>query len=405
MSRSSELTAALILLVVGCQTETEVVVTEPASGKFVFAWAGDESGGDGDFLAVVDSDPTSDRYGEVLTTLSVGESGIMPHHTEHRMPEGDILFANDFSAGKTYLFDLSDPLSPKLAGSFEGAGEFTYPHSFERLPNGNVLATFQTVGEGNEQVGGLVELDQTGALVRGASASDPEVEFIRPYSLVILPDLDRVVSTSTDMKGEEESRHVQVWRLSDLSLIKTIELQDGDRGGEGLFPGEPRVTENGTVIVTTFRCGVYQIDGVGGGDPTADLVHTHEWVGGYECALATVIGNIIVQTVPAIGGLVSIDFSDPSAPREVGRIEFGPGLHPHWIASSSDGRRVVVSGYRALAGRLLIVDFDPTTGRMSLDERFSDKDTIFPGVSFRRDHWPHGTTRDALPHGVVFSRE
>ena len=111
---------------------------------------------------------------------------------------------------------------------------------------------------------------------------------------------------------------------------------------------------------------------------------------GYECALATVIGDFIVQTVPAIGGLVTIDFSDPMMPREAGRIEFGPGLHPHWIASSTDGRRIVVSGYRALAGRLLIVDLDPISGRMTLDERFSDEGSIFPGVSFRRDHWPHG---------------
>ncbi|MFV1980532.1 MAG: hypothetical protein ACC655_05200 [Rhodothermia bacterium] len=375
------------------------------SGQFVFAWAGDDKGGDSDFLAVVDSDPTSDRYGEVLTTLPVGVSESMPHHTEHRMPEGDTLFANDFRAGKTYLFDLSDPLNPEIAGSFENAGKYTFPHSFERLPNGNVLSTFQTVGEGNQEVGGLVELDPTGAFVRGASAADPDVEFVRPYSLAILPELDRVVSTSTDMKGSVESWHVQVWRLSDLSRIKTIALPQGARGDEQLYPGEPRVTDNGTVVVTTFRCGVYRIDGVEGEDPTAVLVYTHEYVEGYECALATAIGNFVVQTVPAIGGLVSLDFSDPVTPLEAGRIEFGPGLHPHWIASSSNGRRIVISGYRALAGRLLIVDFDRTSGRMALDELFSDKGSIFPGVSFRRDHWPHGTTRDAIPHGVVFSRE
>ena len=282
ISRLCRLAPVVLLLLGACQPGPEADAPEqelePASGKFVFAWAGDDQGGDSDFLAVVDSDPTSDRYGEVLTTLPVDVSGTMPHHTEHRMPEGDTLFANDFSAGKTYIFDLSDPLNPEIAGSFEEAGEFTYPHSFARLSSGNVLATFQTVGEGNQQVGGLVELDPIGTFVRGASAADPDVEFIRPYSLAILPELDRVITTSTDMNGTAESWHVQIWHLSDLSLIKTIALPHGGRGDEGLYPGEPRVTENGTVVVTTFRCGVYRIDGVGGEDPTAELIHSHEYV-------------------------------------------------------------------------------------------------------------------------------
>lgn len=375
------------------------------SGKYLFAWASDDRGGDSDFLAVVNSDPSSERYGTVLATVTVGESGTGAHHTEHRMPEGGILFANGFPAGKTYRFDLTDPLNPKLAGSFTSANDFTYPHSFERLPSGNVLATFQTTGEGNEKPGGLVELDPNGRLIRGSSAETADAGFVRPYSLAILPEKDRVVSTSTDMNGKDESRHVQIWRLSDLSLLHTIALPHGKRGDEGLYPGEPRVTENGTVIVGTFRCGVYRIDGVESDKPSARLVRALDYVGGYECALSTVVGDFVIQTVPAIGGLVSFDFSDPADPAEADRIVFGPGLHPHWISSSSDGRRIVVSGYRALSGRLLIVNFDPDSGRMTLDKRFTDKDSIMPGVSFRRDHWPHGTTRDALPHGVVFSTE
>jgi hypothetical protein len=49
---------------------------------------------------------------------------------------------NVFAAGATFLIDVSDPLAPTVAGSFREMGEFTYPHTFERLPNGNVLATF-----------------------------------------------------------------------------------------------------------------------------------------------------------------------------------------------------------------------------------------------------------------------
>jgi hypothetical protein len=52
-----------------------------------------------------------------------------------------------------------------------------------------------------------------------------------------------------------------------------------------------------------------------------------------------------------------------------------------------------------------MVDFDPENGTMSLDESFRDPGSIMPGVSFLRDDWPHGITRDAIPHGVVFSVE
>ena len=43
--------------------------------------------------------------------------------------------------------------------------KYTFPHSFERLPNGNVLATFQTIGEGNKKEGGLVEITSKGDYV------------------------------------------------------------------------------------------------------------------------------------------------------------------------------------------------------------------------------------------------
>ena len=61
------------------------------------------------------------------------------------------------------------------------------------------------------------------------------------------------------MKESELSRVVQVWRLSDLSLIKTISLDPGPRGNEHYDPAEPRVLSDGkTVLVSTFFCGLYQ---------------------------------------------------------------------------------------------------------------------------------------------------
>jgi hypothetical protein len=46
-------------------------------------------------------------------------------------------------AGRTFLFDLRDPLNPRTAGSFTDVDGYMDPHSYLRLPNQNILATFQ----------------------------------------------------------------------------------------------------------------------------------------------------------------------------------------------------------------------------------------------------------------------
>jgi len=54
--------------------------------------------------------------------------------------------------------------------------------------------------------------------------------------------------------------------------------------------------------------------------------------------------------------------------------------------------------------RLFIIDFDPASGALTLDERFRDAGAARPGVSLSQKTWPHGFTGKAIPHGTVFSR-
>ena len=135
------------------------------------------------------------------------------------MPPGGFLVANAFGSGPSMVFDLRDPLRPTLSSSFGELDGFMHPHTYVRLPNGHVLATFQyRGGHGPKaQGGGLVEVTPRGELVRSSSAMDPAAakELIRPYSLVVIPALDRIVSTNTAMHEEDgNARTVQIWRLS-----------------------------------------------------------------------------------------------------------------------------------------------------------------------------------------------
>lgn len=390
---------------------------DTAPARYLFAWAGDADRADSDFLVVLNADPASAEYGHVITTLPVGRSGTMPHHTEHRMPESRILFANGFMPGTTFRFDLTDPENPRLAGSFEAAGEFTHPHSYERLPNGNVLATYQGQGERNVDPGGLAEITDDGEVVRAANAGGSEAAsnsgrnpLLRPYSLAAVPDLDRVVVTSYDMGedmgftgGRRERTHVvQVWRLSDLEVLATIDLPPGPGGGGDEQPGEPRVLSDGeTVYVATFTCGLYRMAGLTTDAPSAEFVHGF---GGGGCALPVVLGDFWIQSVPSANAVVALDVSDPARPREVSRVALGPRNFPHWLALDPAGGRIVVADRGDGERRLFVLTVDGETGELVLDERFRDPGSERAGIDFGRAEWPHGATGAATPHGTVFGR-
>src|SRR5438132_9504305 len=136
------------------------------SNSYLFVWAGDDAKKSSDFLAVLDADSKSPHYGQVVASVAVpGPSGT-PHHTELEMPDDGFLLANAFESGRTMLFDLREPLHPSLVTSFGDLNGYMHPHTYVRLPNGHVLATFQYHGghEPKSDGGGLVEFDERGHL-------------------------------------------------------------------------------------------------------------------------------------------------------------------------------------------------------------------------------------------------
>lgn len=376
---------------------------------YLFVWAGAEDEGDSDFLAVIDADPASPTYAEIVASVPVGIRG-MAHHSEHVMPPGDTLFVNAFHAGASFLIDLSDPLEPKVAGGFRELGEYAYPHSFERLPNGNVLATFQMKGEGNRVPGGLVEIDPAGRAVRFADAADPVDPELRPYSVTPIPGIDRAVSTTTDMHIEHEGTSFQVWRLSDLALLNTVHLAPGPEGREHRDPAEVRLLgDSVTAIMTTFSCAMYLLHDLEMDAPRAELIYTFPWES-YEtdlCAIPATRGNYWIQTHTHSAGsrLVSLDVSDPSRPEVVDEISVADDWAPHWISLEPGGDRVVLTSEPGeTLYRVLLLRLDPETGGLALDSTFRDPGAAQPGVSFDRRSWPHGEAGPARPHGAVFSR-
>jgi hypothetical protein len=392
----------------------------PAPGEYLFVWTGDSSAKVSDFLAVIDANPASPKYGAVITSLPTGMIGAHPHHTEGEMPTNGHLLANGFHAGRTWLFDLSQPRQPKILTSFTDVAGFSHPHTFIRLANGHVLATFQYKAdsatartdamtmEGEHSTGGLVEMDERGTVIRSGSGSDPAIadKRIFPYSVLPMPPIDRAVSTTTDMNEDDKkatSEWVQFWRLSDLKLLRSISLKPGPRGDENQFSGEPRLLPDGkSVYIHTFNCGLYLVRGVDNAEPSATFVKGFE---GKDCGVPILTSHYWLQPVPKAHALVSLDITDPEHPREVSSVKLGDDEGAHWIAIDATGKRVVLnSGGYSRSDRLFIINFNPATGALSLDERFRDPGGAQPGVDFAAKTWPHGFIAHAAPHGTVFSR-
>jgi hypothetical protein len=369
------------------------------SSDHLFVWTAAADSTQPDFLAVLDVRAESDGYGSVVATLTVPGLRNIPHHTEHEMAGDGLLFANSYVTGQTYIFDLGSPDEPRLAGQFGDLDGYSHPHSYVRLPNGNVLAAFQMRHGAEGMVpGGLVEMTSRGRLVRSSSAFGPGVpRGARTYSLVAVPALDRVVSTTSDMNATNPhlAREVQVWRLSDLTLLHTFALPAGPRGDEADHTAEPRLLKDGrTVVVTTFSCGLYLLDGLDGDAPSGRLVASFPRSVGTSCAIPVVSGHHLIITVPSYPAVVSLDLSDPAAPREVSRLMLPDGWVPHWLALEPNSRRLVLTGYRAMADRVVLLTHEPATGALAIDDRFREAGTTLPGVRVT-----------GVPHGAVFSRK
>ena len=398
----------LALMLIAPVALTAQLPPPPAArgSEYLYLWTASEDSTQADFLAVLDVREKAGRYGHLVTTVPVPGRGNEPHHTEHAMAADNRLFANGFGSGQSFVFDMTDKARPRLANQFGDIAGMMHPHSFLRLPNGNVLATFQMQHDSLGMApGGMAELTPRGQLVRSVSDNRAGLDRrIRPYSAAIVSALDRIVTTTTDMIGTEDTRVVQVWRLSDMSLLHTFNLPDGPRGNEGFATAEPRLLTDGrTVLVSTFNCGLYLLDGLDTAAPSGRLVASFPLKPKTSCAIPVIAGHYYLVTVPAWSAVVSLDIADPAHPREVSRVSLRANDVPHWISLEPNQRRVVITGYAGLKNRVVIADFNAATGVLSLDRRFREPGATAPGFRMRGKLWPHGGRASAVPHGAVFS--
>ena len=391
------------------RSETPAQTANGGPYLYVFAGDADHSAGESDFLAVIDADSASATYAQVLATVPIGAGGTMPHHTEMAMPaNGRSLFANSFMSGRTYLVDFANPLAPRIAGMLDSVPSFRMPHSFARLPDGNVLATMQ-FGDGKAKgdPGGLALFTPEGRLVRAVSSADPAFPGaeIRTYSLDVSPASDRVITTSSPMDTTSTTADVvQLWRLSDLKLLRTISSPQTSSDSASRYPFEVRFFPDGrSAFLNTYNCGFYYLSGLDGAAPALERVLVLDHPRNIGCGVPLLIGNWWIMPIANAHEFVVYDVSDPRKPRRASALATDSTFFPHWMSREEGSNRIVLSA-EGKQPSVRMVRFDSTTGTLVWDERFRERPDGPLGASFDRAEWPHGKTGAAQPHGTVFSR-
>jgi hypothetical protein len=415
---------AAAAFLVGCATARDEPSTRAGPDSttpspYLYVWAGDadRAEGDQDFLIVVDADPSSPTFGDVLTTAPVGSTGSGPHHAEPVAPQDGLLFANGFRGDRTFLFDLTSPTQPVVAGELELPPEYNFLHTFLRMQNGHVLTTAQEGGRDHPgTVGGLVEFDAGGEYLQAGSAAAEGYETIRPYAIDLFPDADRVLSSSFSMKLERSDNVVQLWRLSDLTLLATVpvppiqptndppcyfdELVAGEECSVDRVPGHDRTFEirrltDDLAILNTLTCGFYAVSGVQ--SDALELEVIMNWPDMAACGVTTVVGDYYIVPVGMSDRVISVDVSDPMHPGPVDTMYVGAGFSPHWTQVDPGTNRFILTGDGPSGPMVRLYHVDANTGEITPDDAFGSLD-------LEREVWPHGATGPAAPHAALFGR-
>ena len=99
----------------------------------------------------------------------------------------------------------------------------------------------------------------------------------------------------------------QLFRLSDLHLLGTYQLDPGPSLSGHIDPEEVRIGPDGSAYIQTLSCGLQRVTGIDGANPKSVLVHQFP---GTFCGVPTIAGHYLVQSVESIGGFVVLDITN-----------------------------------------------------------------------------------------------
>src|SRR5262247_170691 len=382
----------------------------------MYVWAGDQARVAPDFLAVIDFDEDSPRYGRVITTVPVpgpGSSGNEPHHC-HLSADKNILACGGLLAllrgqNSIFFFDVSSARQPEFLFSTSGTLS-NITDDFLPLKEGGFLVTQMGSHTGGTP-GRVAEFNADLQLVSEWPANPPEHDF-NPHGISARPELNLMVTADFMMPasslnvvpGDPLLRgSIRVWDLQSRSIIRTIVIPTAVGTMDvKLIPKDP---QGRAFTAGMFDGLVYLVDTMNG---TSQVVFDCEDIvphvevpvrGGMTQLLAMPrSGDRLIFASFQAGQVGMLDVSDPEHPVQAGIVNLGVDAGPHMIALTDDDSRLVVSDYFLNEDDFGKVHFEGDhhvhvvkvfRNRLALDPRFDvDFNTAF-------------ATGPARPHGVA----
>jgi len=356
----------LLLLLVPVLAGTSVARVDRPDGrkeKTLYVWAGDQARVAPDFLAVIDFEEESPRYGTVIRTVPVpgpGGSGNEPHHC-HLSADKNILACGGLLAllrgqNSIFFFDVSEPRNPRFMFSTSGTLS-NITDDFLPLEGGGFLVTQMGSHTGGTP-GRVAEFDGNLQLIGEWPADPPEHDF-NPHGISARPDLNLMVTSDFMMPasslnvvpGDPLLRGIiRVWDLQARSIVRTIVIPSAlGTMDVKLIPGDPR----GRAFTTGMFDGlVYLVDTANGTSQAVfdceDIVpHVEVPVRGGMTQLLAMpqSGDRLMFASFQAGQVGMLDVSDPEHPVQTGIVSLGLDAGPHMIALTDDDKRLVVSDY------------------------------------------------------------
>jgi selenium-binding protein 1 len=379
-----------------------------------------------DFLSVVDVDPDSDTYCEIIDRVEMPNRGDELHHFGWNACSSSCnveglerrhLVVPGNRSSRLHVVDTADRENPEMVEVIEPEEvhehDFSAPHTVHCIPDGEILISMLGDADG-ELPGGFLELNEEFEI---EGRWDPPGEIDMNYDFWYQPRHDVMVSSEwaapniyqpgfdmDDVEDGNYGRRLHFWNWTDRTVDQTVDL-----GEEGLIPLEVRFLHtpesthgfvNAALSSNVFH--FWEEDGEYRAEKVIDFEsREHE---DWDMPVPALPTDILISMDDRYlfggnwlhGDVYMYDVSDPRNPREADTLSVG-GLFgdvqqvqgrdivggPQMLQLSLDGERLywttsLFSSWddqffpeEAEKGSVMLkADVNPRRGTMTLDEAF-----------------------------------
>lgn len=334
---------------------------------FVYVWTlGVEGMGDGqDKLVTIDVNPSSENYGKVVASLSVG--GRNEAHHSGYTDDRKYLWAAGLDTNKIFIFDVhTDPAKPTLSNTIEdfvsASGGIVGPHTTYALP-GRMMVTGLSNNKDNGGRTGLVEYSNDGKYLathlmptdedlRGATKSGKFADGYG-YDLRALPRKNIMVTSSFTgwsnymmdfgkMLSDEEAMKrfgntVVVWNLQTREPIKILDVPGAPLELRCAWKEENNFCFTTTALTSKIWIIYEDDDGEWQAKPAGDIGVAENVPLPVDISITSNDKGLWVDTFMD-GKARYFDISDPFNAKQVYEKEIGSQVN--MVSSSWDGKRL-----------------------------------------------------------------